>query len=210
VEMTGNVLQTLKSHTVTNLHFPWIGDESRTFNEYHYEPTWAAPWEEVGKLERPTHYHRKTMVIAFFNGTGEWLLNLVPRSRSMDTKYFAEEIIGGLEDVCHPGRRNQHERRIALHFDYAPIHNTRTVMGQLEPSEFKRMEHPAHSPDLAPCDFFLFGYVKEQLKGKSLVEEGELLSVPSAFLSEIPPDLILRVFADWNRRRRLCLRMAGE
>jgi hypothetical protein len=29
------------------------------------------------------------------------------------------------------------------------------VMGQLEKLGFKRMEHPAYSPDLAPCDFFL-------------------------------------------------------
>jgi hypothetical protein len=40
-------------------------------------------------------------------------------------------------------------------------------MGQLEQSGFKRKEHPADGRDLAPCEFLLFGSVKEELKGRS-------------------------------------------
>jgi histone-lysine N-methyltransferase SETMAR len=50
--------------------------------------------------------------------------------------------------------------KTTLHFDNAPIHNTKAVMGQLEQSELKRMDHPTYSPDLAPCDFFRFGSMK--------------------------------------------------
>jgi hypothetical protein len=72
------------------------------------------------------------------------------------------------------------------------------------------MEHPPYSPDLAPRDFFLFGSMKEQLKGRSLTEEEELLSVLSELMSEIPPDMIFRVFAHWDRGSRRCLLMEGE
>jgi hypothetical protein len=44
----------------------------------------------------------------------------------------------------------------------------------LEQSEFKRMGDPFCTPDLATYEFFPFGYMKEHLKGKSLVEEEEL------------------------------------
>jgi hypothetical protein len=50
----------------------------------------------------------------------------------MDTSYFAGEAIGGLEDVCNPGGRNPHQRKVALHFDNAPKHNIKTVTGQSE------------------------------------------------------------------------------
>jgi hypothetical protein len=110
----------------------------------------------------------------------------------MDATYFAEEIVGGLEDVCHPEWRNLHERKITLHSHNAPIHNIRTARRQLESSEFKRMEH------LAACDFFLFGYMKGQLKRRSFAEEEELLSVLYKFINEIPPDVILQVFPNWN------------
>jgi hypothetical protein len=35
--------------------------------------------------------------------------------------------------------------------------------------------HPPYSPDLAPSNFFLFGYVKERLKGMVFPSYGELL-----------------------------------
>jgi hypothetical protein len=47
--------------------------------------------------------------------------------------------------------------------------------------------------------------MKEQLKGRSFAEEEGLSSVLSELTSEI-----LRVFADWNRRLRLCLLVEGE
>jgi hypothetical protein len=70
------------------------------------------------------------------------------------------------------------------------------------------MEYQPHSPDLVPCAFFLFGYMKEHLKEKSFAEEEELLSVLSELVSEIPPDMIVRVSADWDRQR--CLLMEGQ
>jgi hypothetical protein len=86
-------------------------------------------------------------------------------------------------------------------------YNTRTVMEQLEQLAFKRMEHLPYSQDLALSDLFLFVYMNKQLKGRSFAEDGELLSMLSEQISEIPPDMILQVFTDWDRRIRRCLLM---
>jgi hypothetical protein len=128
-EMAVSMLQTLESHTASNFHFLWTGDGSRKLHEHHHETMRAASWEEVEQLERPTRYHRKRIVTVLFNGTGEYFLNILPRSGSMDTKDFAEEIVGGLEDISYPEGMNPHERKITLHFGNVLIHNTRTVMG---------------------------------------------------------------------------------
>jgi hypothetical protein len=82
----------------------------------------------------------------------------------MGTKYFAEEAAGGLEDVCYPEGRNPHERKRTLHFGNAPIQNTRSA-GTIGAFRVQKGEHLAHGSDLAWCNFFLFGYMKEQLKG---------------------------------------------
>jgi hypothetical protein len=52
--------------------------------------------------------------------------------------------------------------------------------------------------------------MKEQLKGWSSAEEEEILSVFSEPMSENPPDMILQVFANWNRWLRCCLLVEGE
>jgi hypothetical protein len=105
--------------------------------------------------------HGNTIVITFFNDIGEYFVNILPRTRFMDTMYLAEKTVGGPEDVCSREGRNLNERSTTLHFDNAPMPNTRRITGQLEQSESKRIGHPAHGPDLSPCDFFLLGYMKE-------------------------------------------------
>jgi hypothetical protein len=60
---------------------------------------WAGSWQEVDELERLAHCHRNRMDIAFFNGTGEYFLSILPQGRPMDTNYSAREIVGGLKDA---------------------------------------------------------------------------------------------------------------
>jgi hypothetical protein len=88
----------------------------------------------MSELERPTHYHGKMMITVFSDGTLEYFLNSLPRSRTMDTSCFARETIGGLEIVCCLEGKNPHQRKATHHFDTAPMHKTRAVMGQLEQS----------------------------------------------------------------------------
>jgi hypothetical protein len=52
--------------------------------------------------------------------------------------------------------------------------------------------------------------MKEQLKGKNFAEEEELLLVLYNLMSRIPPDILFRVLADWDRRLRFCLLMGVE
>jgi hypothetical protein len=43
-------------------------------------------------------------------------------------------------------------------------------------SNMKRMSDPAHSPDLSPCDFFLFGALNDKLINKQYARPKELFA----------------------------------
>jgi hypothetical protein len=107
-ERAAGMFQTLESHTASNFHFLWIGDESWMFHKCHHETMWAVSWEKVNELEWPTHDHKNTVVIAFLNGIGERFLNILLRGRSVETSYFAGETIAGPEDVCSPEGKDRH------------------------------------------------------------------------------------------------------
>jgi hypothetical protein len=62
---------------------------------------------------------------------------------------------------------------------------------------------------LGPCDFFLFVCIKERVKRTNFAKKKELLSVLSEFMSQIPPDMILRVFTDGSQNR-MKVTAAGE
>jgi hypothetical protein len=69
MKMAGSLLQTPESHAASNFHFLLTGGGSWIFDENRHQTIWAASWEEMDELKQPTHYHRKMMVIVFFNGT---------------------------------------------------------------------------------------------------------------------------------------------
>ena len=49
--------------------------------------------------------------------------------------------------------------------DNAPVHNSILVTDYLKNMGIKTVPHPPYSPDLAPCDFWLFPKLKEKLTG---------------------------------------------
>lgn len=52
-----------------------------------------------------------------------------------------------------------------LHQDNAPSHSALSVKRFLAKYSIPVLDHPPYSPDLAPCDFYLFPKVKSALKG---------------------------------------------
>jgi histone-lysine N-methyltransferase SETMAR len=100
------------------------------------------------------------MLSVFFNGTSQFPIDILPEGMKIDTDYFADNIIDKMARLCSPQGRQSRERRVMVLFDNAPIHCTPTIRDRMAAAELERMEHPLYSPDLAPCDFFLFGHVK--------------------------------------------------
>ena len=52
-----------------------------------------------------------------------------------------------------------------LHHDNAPAHSVLSIRQFLEESYVPTLEQPPYSPDLVPCDFFLFPKLKGVIKG---------------------------------------------
>jgi hypothetical protein len=74
----------------------------------------------------------------------------------------------------------------------------------------KRTSHSPCAPDLAPSDFYIFGYAKHQLQGHEFTEGEEFVSAVSEILNQIPTDPLVDVFEDWMRRLPQCIDINGE
>jgi hypothetical protein len=80
----------------------------------------------------------------------------------------------------------------------------------MDHNSLKRAPHPPYSPDLAPSDFYLFGYIKHQLQGHEFTEGTELVSAISEILNQIPINTLVDVSDDWMRRLQRCNDINGE
>jgi hypothetical protein len=100
----------------------------------------------------------------------------------MDAASFSQEMIVPLAREYYREQRGKHVPRVTVHFDNASIDGTNVVLETLRHFGLERMEHPPEGPDLAPSDSFLFGYIKEKLKGNVFSSQDEPFSAIEPFV----------------------------
>ena len=69
---------------------------------------------------------------------------------------------------------------------------------------------PPYSPDLAPCDFFLFPKLKRPLKGRRFETIPETNASATKGLKGIKKEAYLNCFRKWKHRQDKCVRREGE
>jgi hypothetical protein len=84
------------------------------------------------------------------------------------------------------------------------------TLAVMEQNAMKRAPHPPYSPDLAPSDFYLFGYVKHPLSGSAFADADSLLQAVSDILECIEKVTLKGVFRNWMERLRRCSAMCRE
>jgi hypothetical protein len=68
----------------------------------------------------------------------------------------------------------------------------------------------SNSPDLAPRDFCLFGYLKRALQESEFQTAEELLAAVVEILSAIPTETLMNAFHEWIRKLQSCVDTDGE
>ena len=92
----------------------------------------------------------------FFDSTGMIYMHWLPTGQTVNKEYYVE--------VLREFSKRFRRRRPALfksgqwhfHQDNAPVHNSILVTDYLTKMGIKTVPQPPYSPDLAPCDFWLF------------------------------------------------------
>jgi hypothetical protein len=69
---------------------------------------------------------------------------------------------------------------------------------EIQANNLTRLSYPAHSPDLAPTDFWIFGYLTVVLEGNSFETSEDLQEKATNILMSIPTLTFRSVFEDWK------------
>ena len=108
-------------------------------------------------------------------------------------------------------RRVRPEKQAILHHDNARPHTSRQTQEALRRLNFNDiLPHPPYSPDLAPCDFFLFPKLKEHLKGHHYTSDAEVQADVSRWCREKTPDFFADGMQQLVRRWRKCVDRDGD
>ncbi|KYN36550.1 hypothetical protein ALC56_09095, partial [Trachymyrmex septentrionalis] len=97
-----------------------------------------------------------------------------------------------------------------LHHDNAPAHTSLLVREFLTKNNTLMMPQPPYSPDLAPCDFFLFPKLKRPMKGRRYATIEEIKTASMEELNKITKNNFLKCFEDWKKRWHKCIISDGD
>jgi hypothetical protein len=81
-----------------------------------------------------------------------------------------------------------------LHHDSALAHDSLADWEFLAKKSIMKLDHPPYSPDLAPCDFWLFPKLKTALKGHIFSDIADIQGHAMTILQSIPEEEFQKCF----------------
>jgi hypothetical protein len=164
---------------------------------YHHRVTWVASWDGIDETELLSHFHQTNMLTVFSNGTGKYKIPILLEGQKMNSTYSIEFVLCPLTEFCYPQGRGHMKGEPSCLSTTGRFTALRRFQKSLANFGFIRMEHPPYSPDSAPCDFFLFGAMKQAFAGQHLDPIDDLFMGVEVFLGGPSADFSQTVFQEW-------------
>ena len=97
-----------------------------------------------------------------------------------------------------------------LHHDTAPAHTLLVVKEFLTKNNMTTVPDPAHSPDLAPCDFYILPKTKLRLKGQHFISTEEIQAESQQVLNMLMLADFNERFQKWQNHWDRCTQAQGD
>jgi len=111
----------------------------------------------------------------------------LPQGQTTNNEYYLQ-IQRRLFEAIHKKKRPDlwQNNSWLLYYDNAPTHTSLLVTEFLAKYKTVTMHQSPYSPNMAPCDFFLFPKIKRTLKGRRFIRIDDIKSASLKELKVIP------------------------
>jgi len=161
------------------------------------------------KKARMSRSQVKTMLVCFFNHKGIVHYEFIAQGQTVNQQCYLE-VLTRLRESDWRKRPGLWPDKWNLHQDNAPAHDALRVREFLAKNSITKMDHPPYSPDLAPCDFWLFPKLKNALKGQRFADLSDIQRNVKTLLRVIPENDFQDCFRQLHHRLTKCIASQGE
>ena len=139
----------------------------------------------------------KVMFLAFFDSEGIVHTSMLPMGKQLTRSSTWRSC-----DVCvnQFAESDQKNGDWILHHDNAPAHTSHLVQQFLAKYGTAQLQQASYSPDLAPCNFFVFPRLKKVLKGHRFEATEDIKRNSTKTLLDIPKEEFAKCFQHWQKR----------
>jgi len=115
-----------------------------------------------------------------------------------------------LRPAIRSKRRGRLTQGVLLLHDNARRHTAHLTINTILPLNWEVLEHPAYSPDLAPSDFYLFGPLKNALRGRRFAADDEVKEAVHDWLRSQPQTFFSKGIKKFTDRWAKCIEKKGD
>jgi transposase len=185
------------------------GDETWV---YGYDPetnVQSSQWKHSSS-PRPKNAQRvrskvKVLLTVFFDYRGIVHHSYAPEGQTINKEYY-------LEVICHlcdaVQRKRPHlwaSRNWQLRHDIALAHSSHLIQSFLAKHGIPVVRQAPYSPDMAPCDFWLFPKLKRPLKGSHFDSREDIMQNATKELRSLSEEAFQKCFQQWKERWAKCV-----
>lgn len=170
---------------------------------------WLFPGEDPPVKFKRTRSVGKQMVASFFSMEGHVATVPLVERRTVNAEWYTGVCLPHVFQKWSEKHPRTGLQGLLLHHDNASAHTSAVTLDFLTENGVQLVSHPAYSPDLAPCDWFLFPYVKSKLRGTHFPSPEEARIEFERVISGIPSETWREVFVKWFHRMHRCVETGG-
>ena len=152
---------------------------------------------------------KKMLYAIFFNSSGPVVQVPCPSGHTFTGRFYKNSVLKKVKEFYNKKRPSKGWSGVHLLHDNASSHKCEIIRSFLASEKVKVLNQPPYSPDLSPCDFFLFPRLKKMLSGNKYASRSSLGSAIYQWLQQIPKEDYLSAFRDWVKRLQKCVSVKG-
>ena len=130
--------------------------------------------------------------------------------QTVNGKFYCEVLRRLRGNVRHKRHEMWKNGDWLVHHDDAPAHTSLVVTEFLTKNNMTTVPHPAYSPDLAPCDLYVFPKMKLLLKGRHFLSIEEIQAESQQVLNTLKPADFNVCFQKWQNCWDRCIQAQDD
>ncbi|XP_066254460.1 histone-lysine N-methyltransferase SETMAR-like [Euwallacea similis] len=143
---------------------------------------WAFPGERAPKKAKMSLSTNKVMAMVFWDACGVTHIDYLKKVKAITGEYYSKLL------------------------DRSDIEAKTTAFGEKKCC-YELLPHPAYSPDLAPCDYFLSPNLKKWLGGKRFGSNEEVITETNAYFEGLDKTYYLEGIKQLEKRWTKCIEL---
>ena len=150
------------------------------------------------------------MAAIFFMTTGSIKPIVLESGQTVNTNWYVNHHLPEIFKAVSERRPKIGVRSLILHDDNTRPHRAWITNEFLFENHANSYPKPPNSPDLSPCDFFLFPKLRTQLRGVQFHDDNEMLAALDQAVGSLTRNDFQDCFADWLDQMKKCIDAQGQ